>query len=255
MLRTGSQWALAGLVLASLAGGGCASTRAGQLSAVQPVSDRERAGNVYLLRGWIGVFSTGINALTEQIDDAGVRAHVYQADQWRQLASAVIERYSGVPAADREPLVLVGHSYGADDAVRIARRLADAGVAVDLIVTLDPVTPPAVPANVSRVVNLYQTNGGWDALPWLRGVPLRPDPAAEASVVQNVDIRADRPDLLAGDAANLDHFNIEKKATIHAEVIRQVMAACPPRQRWAAGRDAEPTPSRREELSALLSAR
>ena len=229
---------LALLLAAVLAVGssGCATTRPGPLTAVAPVGGPSRAGNAYLLRGWIGVFSTGINSLTEQLDAQGVRAHVYQDDQWSKLADAIIAAYGPVPPGEREPVVLVGHSYGADDAIRIARKLEPAGIAVDLLVTLDPVTPPALPANVRRCVNLYQSNGAMDALPFLRGVPMVAAPDAPPSALQNVDIRKDRPDLLAGDAADLDHFNIEKKATIHQEVLARVLEACPPRAAWASRR-------------------
>ena len=101
---------------------GCArSTRPGNLAYVQPTSDRPRAGNVYLLRGFIGIFSEGIDRLTQQINETGTRAVVYQDDQWSALARKIAQQYRD--ADDSEPLVLIGHSYGADDVVRIAREL------------------------------------------------------------------------------------------------------------------------------------
>src|SRR5690349_2226995 len=94
---------------------GCAHTHPGNLAMVTPVSDQPRAGNVYLLRGWIGIFSGGIDQLTTSINENGVRAHVYQDDQWKSLTAAIKAKYANAPEV--EPLVLIGHSYGADDAI------------------------------------------------------------------------------------------------------------------------------------------
>jgi len=209
---------------------GCSSMTPGKLNAVAAENDRNRAGNVFLLRGFIGIFSTGIDSLGQQIDDTGVQAQVFQDDQWRSLASTVAKEYHGM--TDPEPLVLIGHSYGADDVVRIARELDKYDVKVDLLITLDPVTPPAVTKNVVRAYNLYQTNGAWDSLPWLRGVELSREADAKG-LLENVNIRKDRTDLLE---PGTDHFNIEKKEAIHKEVLVQVLATCPPRDQWIAMR-------------------
>lgn len=210
-----------------LMAGGCSSMTPGQMAWVQPTSNQPRAGNVYLLRGWIGIFSYGINDLGGKINKDGVRASVYQDDQWRELALAIKEHYKG--ARDPEPLILIGHSFGADDVLRVAGELNDAKIPVDLVVTLDPVTPPEVPGNVRRVVNLYQSNGAWDKVPAFRGVPLKLAEGSHAQLV-NADVKKDRTDLLE---PGTDHFNIEKKAKIHQEVLKYVLATCPPRQEWA----------------------
>jgi hypothetical protein len=101
-------------------------------------------------------------------------------------------------------------------------------VPVSLLVTLDPVTPQPVPKNVRLCVNLYQSNGIWDNLPWLRGIPLQQEAGATGKLY-NANIRTDRPDLLDPD---VNHFNIEKKQKIHDEVLKLLLAVCPPRQDW-----------------------
>jgi pimeloyl-ACP methyl ester carboxylesterase len=205
---------------------GCSAMTPGRVDSVEPVSDAPRAGNVYLLRGFIGVFSTGIDRLGTEVNAVGVHADVFQDDQWSVLADQIALRYHGHP--DAEPLVLVGHSYGADDSIRIARKLDAANIPVNLLITLDPVTPPAIPKNVRLCVNLYQSNGIWDNLPWLRGIPLEQD-AGSTGKLFNFNIRTDRRDLLDPD---VNHFNIEKKQKIHDEVLRLVLAVCPTRQQW-----------------------
>jgi hypothetical protein len=222
MRRVG--WNILALVIVSLSFG-CSAMKPGRLDSVSATTDTPRAGNVFLLRGFIGVFSTGIDTLGEKLVEQGVNAQVFQEVQSDHLALRLRTVYKdGRP----EPLVLVGHSYGADQVIAMARRLNAAGIKVDLIVTLDPVMPARVPGNVTAVYNLYQSNGAWDTLPWLRGIPLKADEPGPL-VLRNYDIRTERTDLLE---PGLDHFNIEKLPKIQGEVIARVLEVCPPRTKW-----------------------
>jgi hypothetical protein len=198
----------------------------GDLTQVQIYSDQPHAGNVYLLRGFIGIWSYGIDGLGRKINESGVRATVYRNEQWHELTDAILAKYKD--QKEFEPLVIVGHSWGADNALNLAERLQAANIPVDLIVTLDPVTPPRVPGNVKWCYNIYQPHGVWDTIPFFRGVPLE---KAEGSTgtLQNINIRGDRTDLLEPDT---DHYNIEKNEKIHKEVIEQILKVCPPRQEW-----------------------
>lgn len=211
---------------------GCspASMQNGDLTLVQLHSDRPRAGNVYLLRGFIGIWSTGVDTIGREINDAGVRANVYRCEQWRELTDTILATYKN--QKDFEPLVIIGHSWGADHALEMAQELADAKIPIDLMVTLDPVTPPpTVSKNIRLCYNIYQPNGAWDTIPFFRGVPLKAQEGTNN--LQNVNIRGERTDLLED---NTDHYNIEKNKKIHQEIIKQVLKACPPRQQWVANR-------------------
>jgi len=202
-------------VALSLAPLGCARLPAGRTDAL-PFA--RGVGGVCLVRGYLDWYSTGIDRLAEQLRSAGVPAAAYREEQWGDLADALLARPAG-PG----PVVLVGFSYGADDVIRIARRLAEHGRAVDLLVTIDPVTPDAVPANVRRCVNFYQPNGVWDVFPFLRGVPLHAD--AGAAQPENVDVRA-RPDLVEPDTS---HATIAGNEKVHRAIIELVRLACRPR--------------------------
>lgn len=215
------------LLIPLLVGCQTSSMTRGELSAVQPLSDQPREGNVYLMRGWIGVFSTGIDSLTGQLNEAGVRATIYQNSQYRELGATIRDTYAGLD--HHEPIILIGHSYGADDMIRIAKIAGEKDVQIDLIVTLDPVTPPSIPPNVKRAVNLYQPNGVWDILPVLRGVPVKPRDEAMAANVENWNLRGNRKDILEAAEGKVDHFNIEKKAVVHDAIKALVMEHCPPR--------------------------
>lgn len=207
---------------------GCktSSTAPGDLKRIQPASPERRLGNAYLFRGWIGIFSTGIDELGGELEKMGTRATVYQDDQWEEVAATIAQQY-GKPGTMREPLILIGHSLGADDCIRVSRYLKDHNVRVDLVVVLDPVKPPLVPNNITRTVDLYQSHGLLDALPAFRGVPLEQEEPGKFTLV-NSDIRKDRKDLLTPD---LDHFNIEKKPDIHLEIMKEVARVSRPRNR------------------------
>ncbi len=209
-----------------LTGCSTASMQPGDLSLVRTDSDKPRAGNVYLLRGFIGIWSTGIDQLGVKINESGIRATVYRNEQWRELTEAILARYKD--QKDFEPLIIIGHSWGADHALEMAQQLGEANIPVDLIITLDPVTPPPVPGNIKWCYNIYQPHGAWDAIPFFRGVPLKQDEAGRCKL-ENVNIRGERTDLLEPDT---DHYNIEKNVKIHAEVLKQLAKICPSREQW-----------------------
>jgi hypothetical protein len=212
---------------------GCSSQglKNGDLNAIQIHSTAPRAGNVYLERGLIGVFSTGMDVLAEQLRDQGMRCHVYQDAQHDVLGNQLVKVYRG-KTNEREPLVLIGHSYGADDVVGICRKLDAANIPVDLLVTVDATTPPNVPKNVKMVYNYYQSTAT-DFIPMFRGIPLTPDKDAKNVKIVNIDLRKQRTDLLE---PGTNHINIDKNMKLHKVLVDHVLEVCPPRQTWLAGR-------------------
>jgi hypothetical protein len=205
---------------------GCSSLSAGSLDAVGARSELPRRGHVYLVRGWNGLWSEGIDALAAELRSNGVEAHVYQQSQAAALGNALLEHEGGRDPAGREPLVLIGFSFGADETIRIAKTLASRGIPVDLLDTLDPVTPPTIPPNVRNCQNFYQSNGVWDVVPWLRGVPVR-SAGDKGSVVTNTNLR-DRADLLE---PNTGHDTIAANPKLHRLIIEQVLRVCDERER------------------------
>ncbi len=64
---------------------------------------------VLLLRGWFGVFSTGLDAIADALKAKGIRAEVAGHLQWKTAADEIRrERAQGKTDA----IVLVGHSQG-----------------------------------------------------------------------------------------------------------------------------------------------
>ena len=154
-------------------------------------------GRVILLRGLANMFSTGLNVLTMRLRAAGYDARVHNHVEWRRLAAEALaeERAGRLP----HPLALVGHSFGADDAIRMAVHLAAEGLPPDLLVTFDPTTVQQVPPGPRKVVNFHQEGDAFSRI-------LRPA-AGFAGLLENR--------LVTGES----HLSIEKSARLHAEVL------------------------------------
>lgn len=189
--------------------------------------DRPRVGYVYCMRGWLGIFSEGMDALAEKIDtQVGAPAVSIANEEWVKLRDWLVEKKKS-GELEEGPLVLLGHSYGADDMIRTSKHLQEQGIAVDLLVLLDPVTPPAVPNNVKRVYCLYFSHPLTDPLPWWRGVPATvEDPATPLT---NIDLRVTD---VGFDTSMINHPNIEKIEGVHNLVMEQIKQTCPTREQW-----------------------
>jgi hypothetical protein len=212
--------------------GGCADFTAGPAPLERTVDAKlvqahSRAGKVYCARGWLGIFSKGMMQLADRIDtQEGIMA-VSTADMeyWR-LESWLVEQHK--KGNLEEPLVLLGHSYGADDMIRVAQRLQQDKIGVDLLVLIDPVTPPEVPTNVKRVYCVYKSHPATDAAPWWRGVAATvADP--KITSLENIDLRTAKVDF---DTSDISHPYIDKNEGVHNMCIEEIKKVCPLRTVW-----------------------
>jgi hypothetical protein len=134
---------------------------------------------VILLRGWFGVFSTGLDEIAEALKAKGIRAEVAGHLHWKTAAEEIVrERAEG----NTDALVLVGHSQGANNVIDMARVLEAHNVPVALLVTLAPYRQNPVPTNVIRAINYYQSSG------W--GAPVTAGPGFRGKL-SNIDVRED----------------------------------------------------------------
>jgi hypothetical protein len=157
---------------------------------------------VYLFRGLADVFSTGMDTLAEQLRSRGVDATSYSHNDWKSLADSAAASYK---AGKEGPIILIGHSLGADAVMEMADYLGDKGVPVALVVPFDGTQSFPASANISRVVNLTQRDYAY----------MRPGTGFHGSL-NNVDVSADR---------SIDHLNIDKSPRLHARVIDEVLVA------------------------------
>src|SRR5215831_9138940 len=69
---------------------------------------------VYLLRGWFGVFSTGLDNLAAELKGKGIKAETVGHLAWKTTVSKIIKEQASGKGG---PLVLVGHSQGANNVI------------------------------------------------------------------------------------------------------------------------------------------
>jgi alpha-beta hydrolase superfamily lysophospholipase len=161
---------------------------------------RSSSAQVYLFRGLLNVFSLGMDQLAAELRASGIPATVANHSQWGSVADEIARRYRADP---RGPIILIGHSLGADAAMSAAEYLGQMGVPVALVVPFDGTSAHVATANVARVLNFYKnTSARINRGPGFHGQ------------ITNFYVRD----------VNVDHFNIDKDPALHSMVIRQVRA-------------------------------
>lgn len=155
--------------------------------------------HVYLLRGLMNIFSLGMDTLADELNKRGIYATVDNHADWQSLADSAAANYK---AGKEGPIILIGHSLGADAVMEMAAYLGRRDVPVALVVPFDGTAAYPASSNVARVLNLSQHY-------WMsRGAGFH------GSLI-NVDLRGD---------PNIDHLNIDKSPRLHARVIAEVLA-------------------------------
>jgi len=157
--------------------------------------------HVYLLRGLFNVFSLGMDSLTEELKRRGVDATAHGYGEWQTLADKAAANYK---AGKEAPIILIGHSLGADAVMEMAAYLGRKGVPVAMVVPFDGTKSFAASDNVGRVLNLTQRDYAY-----MRGGP------GFHGTLANVDVSSD---------PSIDHINIDKSPRLHARVVAEVLA-------------------------------
>lgn len=174
---------------------------------------------VYAMRGWLGIFSQGMDKLAQQVRDKwGYQAEAMSYHEKDQLIQHITHNYrQGKITGD---IILVGHSFGADAQVEVARALGKINIPVRLLIAVEPTRKQTISSNVSEVYQLASGTSfpkrllGWDA-------PF--DKANSKTIVKQIDLATGKG------AKNMHHFNMTtypktlrlelaliKQATIHS---------------------------------------
>ena len=167
-----------------------------------------KAEEVYFIRGFMNVFSAGMDQMAAQLRARGVNAKSYSNGAWSGLANSIIKR-------NREgkvsyPIVIAGHSVGGQEAPQFANALAKAGIPVALVIGVDPgfAPPPTFNAGSPRVIN-YWIKGS------ARGHTYRAGGGFSGSIT-NINIR----DF----GSTVDHVGIDKDPKVQSRIISNVLA-------------------------------
>jgi hypothetical protein len=171
---------------------------------VAPPAATQPQARVYLFRGALGpIFSRGMDRLTKRLEEAGIRADVYEFTICRLIADQAIRDFRDNPA----PIALIGHSMGGLCALTFAGILKSENIPVSLVVTIDPAhASPKVPLNVERYINIFLSDsvlGGGDVV----AEPGYQGHYASFDLKQHEEIT---------------HINIEKQDSIHEQLVTAI---------------------------------
>lgn len=167
---------------------------------------QQQQPRVYLLRGLANIFSLGMDDLAAKLNARGIKASVHSYVDVQNLSNfAVQEASEGRGRRRPSPVIIIGHSLGADAAVQMGNKVSAAGVPVPLVVTFDPVSANTASAKIGKVVNYYQAGGS--------GKPV------SGPRVENVDLTR---------TGALTHFNIDKADDLHQRVISMIQRPARP---------------------------
>ena len=186
----------------ALAGPVARSNAAAPPDAAQPAT--QPRARVYLFRGALGlIFSRGMDRLTKRLEEAGIRADVYEFTICWLIADRAVRDFRDDPA----PITLIGHSMGGLCALTFAGILQSKNIPVSLVVTIDPArASPKVPVNVERYINIFLSDsvlGGGD-------------------VVAEQGYRGHYASFDLKEHEEITHINIDKMGSIHDQLVTAV---------------------------------
>ena len=162
-----------------------------------------RVGDVFLLRGFGDVFSRGLDDIAATLNHQGIDAEVTNYNLWRSVALEIIDRQR---RSGPKPVVLVGHSQGANAVIQVAGFLKREHITVQYMAIFAATGPDPVPSNVRRVDNFYFATNGW-------GEPLT-GAQGFSGTLSNRDYST---------ADGIGHFNIDKQPEIQREVLANII--------------------------------
>jgi thioesterase domain-containing protein len=161
-------------------------------------------GRVYALRGLVNVFSYGMDSMVDKCRARGITAAAHSHSEYRDLAPEAAK----LAKSGRGPIIIIGHSLGADAAVSMAREMKKLGAPVALLVLFGPTVDATIPSNVRSVLNYYQTTN----LLW-RGKAM--GGSGFKGSIRNINLDKDE---------DVTHFNIEKVERLQKQAMARIVA-------------------------------
>jgi hypothetical protein len=121
------------------------------------------------------------------------------------------------------PLVLIGYGRGANDAIRLTRRLQKHDIAVDTLVLMEMVAQDSVPANVISCLNIYKSSPADELVPAFRGLPATVESAQTHLVNYNVRFHDE-----AVEQSALNQFTVCRNPAVRGMIAERVAQAMRP---------------------------
>ena len=151
---------------------GCSTARARlpQAASIQNLDSNSVPSNVVIVRGNVGYWPD-CNSFVENLNREDCAATVIRGWEVNRTADKIVAtRQSG---DEPRPMVLIGYSRGANDAIRLSRRLQNNGIQVDMLILMETAAQDSVPANVAACLNIYKSSPiAEDWVPAFQGLPV-----------------------------------------------------------------------------------
>ncbi len=166
-------------------------------------------GEVHTMLGGLGIFSKGMNTLRVAVSDRyDIPAYGTIWYNAGHVTRFIIDNY--YRQGNHAPIILVGHSLGANDQIKVARNLNKVGIPVALLITVDAVSQTIVPSNVHQAVNFYKSG----YVPMFSGLKLKAADPSKTSI-ENINAAT-----LKGIKVN--HFTIDKNPLVQEMILERI---------------------------------
>ena len=175
------------------------------LAAATAANKDDAKAPIYVFRGGLDIFSTGMNTLAKELKARGIPAVAENFMEWRDALADIEAAYRKRPY----PIIIIGHSYGANTALLMSYQLAKSDIPVALLVFYDLTDSGKVPPNVRHVLNFRSSSSTGIDVTVTGGTYF-------TGTIDNVT----RPDL--------NHINIDKAEDLHKQTIKAVLKLMPP---------------------------
>jgi pimeloyl-ACP methyl ester carboxylesterase len=176
------------------------------------------APDVVVVRGTVGYWPD-CESLVARLKGQGAQASVIRGWDVNRTADRIAQaRHT---PGQQQPLVLLGYSRGANDAIRLARRLQERGVAVDTLILMETAAQDSVPANVASCLNVYKSSSvAEEWVPAFRGLPVTVESAGTQLVNYNLRFHDG-----ADDGNVIERFTVCQNAAVQAMIAERVALA------------------------------
>ena len=112
---------------------------------------------IVLMRGLANVFSRGMDEMAATLTGHGFHPRLINHRGWQVAADAIVQNYRN---GNRAPIIIIGHSLGANASFRLAQRLQSQNISVAYVAVFDPTESREVPSNVEVFANFYLKRTG-----------------------------------------------------------------------------------------------
>ena len=160
------------------------------------------AGDVVLIRGGFNVFSGGLDLMAAKLAKRGIKAKVAKHTQAQSIAASIIANQKKY---GRKPVILVGHSWGANTLLEVAEILKKKRIRIAYAATFAATNPGRAPNNIRKLTNYYFKKDGW-------GKVIRPGRGFRGRL-KNIDMST---------SSSVNHFNIEENPKLQRQVINNI---------------------------------